>query len=145
MWAYRAVFTQTTSTGTPTVKITAQEDFTLLYGMIGRDNYAANRSTGISVLDAGDKEIAKLSAFVDMDNTQLAFPTYTIVVGRGNELQMVIRMGKGDYISIAATALIATETLTIQLRGLIKTTKPVVTATTTAGTIPVSVTYDKVI
>lgn len=147
LWAYVATFTQTTSTGNPTIVVTANERTVLIIGALGPNNYTGALAFDVELLDEDDKTLSSF-VFESIDNSLLAWPQLdqSIEVGEdGHHWNYVIPMGKGDHVDIVGTSLLATNTLTISLRAYIKTTKPTVTATTTAGTIPVSVAMDKVI
>ena len=147
-WSYQAIATQTTSTGTVTFKMTANERMKFLWGWIGKDDYASGRAILVQIFDADDNLIALLETEATVDNQTVAFPKFDFSISAVNDgirFEQKIDLAKGDYIQVVWTSLLATERASVALRALIKTTKPTISIVTSAGTIPIVVDSDKVI
>ena len=150
MWAYRAVFTQTdVGGGSILAKITANERMVILYGLIGQDDYAANRTLAASILDSAGNIIGNPCENTEMDNSRLAIPGSgegaAFTVENANEFDKRIVMGAGETLAIQMTNVVQNETMTVAIRALIRSWPPTVTTTGSGGTVTTTVTYDKVI
>ena len=149
LWAYRAVFTQTNAGGGNVIAgFTATERTVLLYGMLGQDNYAANRSISVFIYGPSGNKIAIIMFNAAIDNQFFSFPVDDISVAAANDgpqFEKRIVLGKGDRIAVEATSLIQNETVTVTLRALIRDWPPTVATTGSTGTVTTTETYNKVI
>lgn len=147
-WAYRAVVKQTGGGGgIAALSITANERFVLLYGITGRDDYAAGRSVNAQILDSGDEVIANaIIAEAGLDNVRVPIPsTDPTPESTANQFQNRIVMGSTDVIKISMATLATNEELTVVVRGLIGSKPPTVTTTGSTGTVTLTEDYNKVI
>lgn len=149
IWTYRAVFTQANAAG-GTVKLTFifPEISTVLYGIVGRDNYGAARAIYADVVDSAGNTVGRIMITTSIDNwfepildggTMALFTTEkTLTLNQ----RLLI---DGDRLVVVAESLVQNETLTISIHALIKTTRPTVVTTGSGGTVTSVVTYNKVI
>ena len=148
LWVYRAVFTQTAGAANVKVTFTFSERAVILYGIVGKDDYAAGRSISAKLLHGG-AVVATVLESIAPDNERVPFPASgegaAIDTDGANEFEKVVVVGKDDSLVIEASALATSETLTIQIRVLVGTRKPVVITTGSGGTVTIAVTYDKII
>lgn len=150
MWAYRAVFKQTNAGGgTIKVNVAAKARMVLLYGLIGPNDYAADRTMVGWIEDSARNKIARLLYGSPIDNVTLSFPIYretTVVAGDGtSDLSQIAIVSEDDVLVVTALTLALNEELTIIMRALIDMQKPNVTTTGSGGTVTTTTTYDKVI
>lgn len=145
LWAYRAVFTQTNAGGgTVLARFIANERTVIVYGTIGKDDYAADRDITGRLTD-GTNVIGIVMPETPTDNEILHLPVATSTVDAGAQLEKRLVLGTGDELQIITSALVQTETLTVTIRALIRDWPPTVSIAGSGGTVTVTTTYDKVI
>ncbi len=150
IWAYRAVFTQAgAGGGAINVNIIPNGRMTVLYGMVGPDDYAADRTISIVLEDSTDNMLARMIFSSPIDNERIPIlatrAIATAVADQSFEPNQHVLIGDTDRMNIKATTPIQNETLTIILRALIDLSKPTVNTAGSGGTVTTTVTYDKVI
>ena len=149
LWAYRAVFTQTNAGGgTAVVNIIANERMVILYGVLGPDDYAADRILSGTIRDSGDKVVGVIFLPTAIDNESVPFPmdqSGAIVTLQGNQFFNKVVIGKGENLQLKASGLVQNETFTVAVRALIRSWPPTVSTTGSGGTVTTTTTYDKVI
>ena len=148
MWAYKATAKQTAGGGgTLAISVNFVERCRLLTGIIGPNAYAAGRACRVEVYDVAGN-ITQSIASKSLDNQRLPFPwadVSTAAISDGVETQRFDVYGSGDELRIVATSTILNEELTVILRMLIRTSRPVVDIAESAGTPTLTVAYDRVI
>lgn len=150
LWAYRAVFTQANvGGGGIAVNVTANERMELIYGLVGQDDYAADRTVTGYIKDSAGNIIGQTLKGIALDNERVAIPAsgegIALSASTPNEFEKHIILGKGEVLAFTAVTLVQNETFTLALRALITTVKPTITTTGSGGTVTVVTTYDKVI
>ena len=147
LWAYRAVFKQTNAGGgTIVTNFTMNERTVLLYGGIGPNDYAANRSITGAIKDSGDNRIVPIIKTQSIDNVELPIPTIVASpAGTPPDFEKLVIIGTGENLQIFAASLAQNEELTINLRMLIRSWPPTVATTGSTGTVTTTTTYDRVI
>ena len=148
LWNYRAVFTQdNVAGGHIRVRIVADSRTEILFGTIGEDNYAADRTIEVNVLNSGYDVIANALFPVPTDDHFLPFPhdSQTAVAdGAPNQFNNTIKLADGDVLNIIALSLVQAETLTIAVRALIGLKKPSISTASSTGTVTAVTDFDKV-
>ena len=149
MWAYRAVFKQTDGGGgSIVVNFVANERTVFLYGNIGKNDYAANRSIDAFIFDENDDKAGIVLASTSVDNVDTPiFVSASVAITAQTTISSQDRLvlGKGDKLVIRAAALVQNEELTLALRALFKSWPPTITTTGSGGTVTTTLSYDKVI
>lgn len=149
LWAYRAQFTQTdVGGGIVNVRITANERTVILYGTVGSDQYAADRTLEIFVQDPNGSRIAQLLFPSPMDNERIPLirdEAAAITDADPVQLDKILVLGKTDRLIINMATLVQNEIVTVAIRALIRSWPPTVVTTGSTGTVTTTTTYDKVI
>lgn len=149
LWAGRFIVTQVAGGGgTVRLQFIANERMVVLFGTIGQDDYAANRTITVWLGD-GTNIIGKVMEPLALDNVRIPFPVTgegaAITANAANEFGRVVVLGKGDVMYVTAADLANTETLTVVIRALIREWPPTVNTTGSSGTVTLTTTYNKVI
>ena len=149
LWSYRAVFKQTDGGGgTILVIMTFKERTVLLYGGIGPNDYAANRTVKGQILDSDDNVLGTILSNAAVDNKGFPFPVSdhsVVAASDGCEFEKQVVLGMGDQLVFTATGIVLNEELTVALRAMVSSARPFVETTGSGGTVTTTVTYDEVI
>lgn len=145
----RYVFTQSNvGGGIIRGNIVFPEKAVLLWCTVGPDDYSAAKAINAYLRDDVPNTIARLGTF-SLDNVSATFPNEDASLyadGDGPLFKNKIDIGADQDISVLTASLAQTETLTITINALIKTTVPTTNSTGSTGTVAAaSVTYSKVI
>lgn len=149
LWTYRAVFTQTdVGGGNIVANFVANERMVILYGTIGKDDYAADRDLESFVLSASGNIIARTLFLSPIDNVTLPLmftSSAAVADDTTQELNKRLVLGKGEALRVRAQTPVQNETMTIAINALIRSWPPTVTTTGSGGTVTTTETYNKVI
>lgn len=148
MYAYRAVFKQTdVGGGKIKCRITARERTVILYGSIGPDDYAADRTIGGWLFD-GTNSYARILFELPIDNASMSFPLTKESSPADKapiDFANILILGRGDSIVLSCSTPVQNEEMTVVFRCLVHTWPPLVASTGSAGTVTITVDYSKVI
>ena len=147
LWAARYEFTQTNAGGGNILaNFIAQERTLLLFGSIGRDVYAGDRTVQVRVNDGDPLNIIAYLLFPSpINNETVTFPkggAVAVAGSVGGEFEKRVLLGKGDTLTVVADALAQNEVLSVQLRALVRHEEPTVNTTGSSGTVTTTVRED---
>lgn len=149
MWAYRGVLTQAGAGGGQIrLNFMSRDRVVFLYGMIGPDDYAADRNLEVWTTDNAGNIIARHIQVTPVDNekVQMFKKGATVAAAdEGFELEQLFVLGSGDILHIQVATPIQNETMTVAVRALIDAYIPIITTTDSVGTVTIAETYSKVI
>ena len=149
IWAYRAVFKQTdVGGGSILANFTMNERTVILYGIIGLNDYAADRVIDVSVKDSAGNFITRVMYPSPIDNELVPLihsSSAVVIINTTGEFHIKLLIGKGEVLTVRVLALAQNEELTVNLRALVSSVFPSISTTGSDGTVTITETYNKVI